>query len=365
MTFLWPRLLWLLALVPLLVLLYLWLLRRKKRTAMRYANLSILREAMAASSGWRRHVPPVFFLVALTLMIVAIARPAAIVTLPSQHEIIILAMDVSGSMRAADVKPSRLVGAQEAAKKFIDDLPHNTRVGIVSFAATASVVQPPTHNREDLIAAIDRFQLQRGTAIGSAIVVSLATIFPDAGIDLAALTYGRESQRDPHRAPRDRGAKGPDKDREKAATSAAAGRDKDFKPVPPGSYPSAAIVLLTDGQRTTGPDAMEAAKMAADRGVKVYTVGVGTKEGETIGFEGWSMRVKLDEETLKGIANVTRGEYFHAGNAPDLRKVYESLNAKLVFEKKETEVTALFAGAAAAIALLGAFLSMLWFNRIL
>jgi Ca-activated chloride channel family protein len=135
-------------------------------------------------------------------------------------------------------------------------------------------------------------------------------------------------------------------------------------PVEPGSYKSAAIIMLTDGQRTTGPDPLEAAKMAADRGVRVYTVGIGTTAGETIGFEGWSMRVRLDEATLKNIATLTMGEYFYAGTAEDLKKVYQSLSSKLVIEKKETEITALFAGAGALLALLGAGLSVWWFGRV-
>jgi Ca-activated chloride channel family protein len=135
--------------------------------------------------------------------------------------------------------------------------------------------------------------------------------------------------------------------------------------VAPGSYTSAAIIMLTDGQRTTGVDPLEAAKMAADRGVRVYTVGIGTVDGETIGFEGWSMRVRLDEETLKAIANKTAAEYYYAGTAADLKKVYETLSSRLTVEKKETEISALFAMAAAALALLSAGLSLLWFNRIL
>ena len=138
-----------------------------------------------------------------------------------------------------------------------------------------------------------------------------------------------------------------------------------FKPVPPGSYTSAAIILLSDGQRTTGPDSIEAARMAADRSVRVFTVGIGTTSGENLGFEGWSMRVRLDEETLKAIANMTRGEYFYAGTARDLKKVYESLNARLVLEKKDMEISALFSAAAAVTALVSALLSLLWFNRIL
>ena len=135
--------------------------------------------------------------------------------------------------------------------------------------------------------------------------------------------------------------------------------------MPPGSYASAVIILLTDGQRTTGPDSIEAAKMAADRGVRVFTVGVGTPQGEIIGFEGWSMRVRLDEETLKQIANITHGEYFYAGNAVDLKKIYENLNARLVLEKKETEISALLAGLGALLAVMAAALSVLWFHRIL
>jgi Ca-activated chloride channel family protein len=137
------------------------------------------------------------------------------------------------------------------------------------------------------------------------------------------------------------------------------------KPVAPGSYTSAAIILLSDGQRTTGPDSIEAARLAADRGVRIFTVGFGTQSGETIGFEGWSMRVRLDEETLKTIANLTRGEYFYAGTAADLKKVYQVLNSKFLLEKKPMEISSLFAGAAALIAVTSALLSLLWFHRIL
>lgn len=346
MTFFWPQFLWLLLVLPVLVLLYLWLMRRKKKLALRFASLSIVKEAMGTGQGLRRHIPPTLFLLAIGVMLLAAARPFAVITLPMQQETIILAMDVSGSMRATDVQPNRLVASQNAAKAFLTELPRSVRVGIVAFAGTAQVVQPPTLSREDLVAAIDRFQLQRATAIGSAIVVSLGELFPDAGIDLAAMTYG---------SPRNKGLAIDSERKEK----------KPFTPVAPGSYGSAAIILLTDGQRTTGVDTMEAAKLAADRGVRIYTVGVGTVDGETIGFEGWSMRVRLDEETLKAVAEKTRAEYFYAGSAADLKKVYETLSSRLTVEKKETEISGLLALAAAALALLSAGLSLLWFNRIL
>jgi Ca-activated chloride channel family protein len=346
-TFAWPELLWLLLLLPVLVALYVWLLRRKKKGAVRYANLGMIREAMGAGANVRRHVPPLLFLLALAVLIVAMARPSATVVLPTQKQTIILALDTSGSMRAKDVLPSRLEAAQAAAKQFVADTPSATRIGIVTFAATAMLVQPPTNDREALNAAIDRMQLQRATATGSGLIVSLATLFPDAGFDVSTAIFGRDAMRN---TPIGDAKKDP---------------KKDFKPVPPGSYNSAVIILLTDGQRTTGPDPIEVAKMAADRGVRVYTVGFGTTTGEVIGFEGWSFRVRLDEETLKTIATMTQGEYFHAGSATDLNKVYETLNSRLSLEKKETEITALLSAAAALLTLLAGLLSILWFNRIL
>ncbi len=346
MTFLWPQNLWLLAALPLLVLTYIWIMRRKKKAALRYASLSIVKEAMGARQSIKRHIPPALFLLAMAAMLLAAARPVAVVTLPSNQQTIILAMDVSGSMRATDVQPNRLVAAQNAAKAFISELPRHVKVGIVAFAGSAQVAQLPTVNREDLVTAIDRFQLQRATATGNAIVISLATLFPDAGIDLASMQGGRDRQRG-------------------FAIDAEKKEKKEHTPVPPGSYSSAAIIMLTDGQRTTGVDPMEAAKIASERGVRVYTVGIGTVDGETIGFEGWSMRVRLDEETLKAIANKTAAEYYYAGSAQDLKKVYETLSSRLTVEKKETEVSALMAMVAAVLTLLSAGLSLLWFNRIL
>ncbi len=345
MSFLWPELLSLLALLPLLLCGYLLILRRKAKIAVRYASLSLLRTALTVGPGYRRKLPPLLFLAALALMLLAIARPAAVLTLPSRYETVILAMDVSGSMKATDVKPSRLVAAQQAARSFIAEQPLTTKIGVVSFAATAAEVQAPTHSHDELLAAIDRFQLQRGTAVGSGILVALKMIFPDIDFDSRGA--------DPRRSV------------DKSSPLADAGAPDAARPaVAPGSYNSAAIILLTDGQTTTGPDPMLAAQIAADRGVRVYTVGVGTASGEVISGEGWSFHVRMDEDTLKSIANLTRGEYFYAGSATDLQKIYQNLNSRLFFEKKDTEVTALFAAVAAVLALLSAVLSLLWFNRV-
>lgn len=346
MKFLWPGLLWLLLAAPLLVAIYWWLLRRKKRNAMRFADMAMVREAVGRAGAWRRHVPPAIFLLGLILAALAIARPSALVTLPSQQRTILLAIDVSLSMRASDVSPSRIVAAQEAARAFVQEQPEDVRIGIVSFAGTASVAQAPTSRREDLVAAIDRLQLDRHTAIGSGIILSLATLFPDDGIDLESMVLGGRSSPVPRE-------KGPPKK----------GQKKAFVPVPPGSNASSAIILLTDGRRTTGPNPLDAARMAAERGVRVYAVGFGTAEGGAVAMDGYSMFMMFDEETLKAIAEITRAEYFHAKTANELKKIYADLTARFVLQKEHTEITALFTAAAAALMLVAGALSVVWFSR--
>lgn len=349
MRFAWPEALALLVAVPVLVALYLRLLRRQKRAALRFASLDLVRAAMGGAALWRRHLPPAIFLAALAVAILAMARPNAVLTLPSQQRTVILAIDVSLSMRATDVEPNRLAAAQAAAKAFVQDQPADLRIGIVSFAGTALVVQKPTNNRDDLIAAVDRLQLDRHTAIGSGIIMSLATLFPEEGIDLESLVLGsRESWR-MHRPPEKKAEKKP---------------AKPVKTLAPGSNASSAIVLLTDGRRTTGPDPLEAARMAADRGIRVFTVGFGSAAGGPAMIEGYSIYMMFDEETLKAIAQLTRADYFHAASADELKKIYESLTGRFVLEKEEREVSALFAAVAALLALAAAGLSLAWFSRI-
>ncbi|OFZ90352.1 MAG: ABC transporter ATP-binding protein [Betaproteobacteria bacterium RBG_16_64_18] len=358
MRFLWPELLWLLLAAPALVAAYLYALRRKKKATVRYTSLMLIRDALGPGQRWRRHLPPALFLLAMVTAILAIARPSASVILPAEHMTLIMAMDVSRSMQAADVEPNRISAAQAAAKSFIEELPRNVRLGIVSFAGTASLVQTPTGIREDLIAAIDRFQLQRGTATGSGLMLSLAQLFPDAGIDLESALYDNAYSRYGG-LEGGRGAAPIDRERKSAKTGT-----KNFTPAVPGSYTTGAIILLSDGRRTTGPDPLEAARMAADRGVRVFTVGFGTQAGGTIpGWEGMSYYVRLDEETLKAVADITAGEYFHAGTAADLRKIYQSLNTKFAMERQETEVSALFSALAALLVIGAAVLSLLWFHR--
>ena len=327
MSFLSPEFLWLLVGMPAIVLLYVFILKKKKHAALRYANLEMVKAAVGKGLWWRRHLPPAILFAALAAMLAAVARPSAVVTLPTHHETVILAIDVSGSMRANDVEPSRLEAAQAAARTFIAQQPRSTRIGVVAFAGSAALVQAPTSNRHDLRAAIEQLQLQHATAVGSGILVSLKALFPQEEFDVRKKPQG--------------------------------------KPAAPGSYTAGAIILLTDGQTTAGPDPVDAARLAAERGVRVFTVGVGTDNGQILTGEGWSMRVRLDEEALKIIADLTRAEYFYAGTAMDLKKIYESLRSRMVMEKKETEITSVFSAIAAAAVLLSATLSLLWFNRVL
>jgi Ca-activated chloride channel homolog len=348
MKFLWPQMLWWLLAVPVLVGAYVLWLRRRKKGAVRYSSLDLVRAAMGPGDRIRRHLPPAILLLSMIAMIVALARPTALVTLPSQQQTIILAIDVSLSMGATDVDPNRLTAAQIAAKAFVDERPPNARIGIVAFGGNAALVQSPTEDKEKLLAAIDRFELQRGTATGSALYVALATLFPDAGIDLESLTFPGGFYRG---------------ERTRRLDSTKKAEPKLFTPVPAGSNTNSVIILMSDGRRTTGPDPLDAAKLAADRGVRVFTVGFGTAAGGLIGFEGWSVYVRLDEETLKSVADVTRAEYFQAGTSADLRTVYRNLNSKLVLERKNVEITSLVTMAAALLVVLALGLSLWWSSR--
>ena len=344
MFFLWPEYLWLLLALPLLPLGYAWLLRRRRKAAVRFSSIRVAREAMTGSN-WRRHVPPALLLLAFGGLMVAVARPVARVPLPWARTTVMLAMDVSLSMRVTDVKPTRLVAAQEAAKLFLHELPKNIEVGLVTFAGSSQVVQRATLDRAPVVEAIDGFQMQMGTAVGNAIVLCLAELFPEQSIDVGEMTFGNKR----HGRSLDERDKSP---------------LKQIKPVAPGSYDAAAIILLSDGRRTTGIDTIEAAQMAADRGVRIYVVGLGSPDGAAATMEGMPIYVQLDEPTLREVARMTGGEYHHAGTAEMLRNVYEHLGSRLQVVNRETELTGLFALVSGMVALAAAALSLLWFGRL-
>ena len=349
MHFIWPHFLWCFSLALALPLVYLWLLKRKQRFAFTYSNLSIIRQALGPRHSWRRHTPPALLWLALCGAIVGAARPTAQVTLPADYMTLVLAVDVSRSMLAEDVEPNRIQAAQATVKDFLRDLPNNIRVGIVSFAGTAQLVQQITDEREALVASVDRFQLQRGTATGSGLLLALSTLLPSSGVDLQAAIYGDEFGR--------WGSK-PLTERKPSAPVAPAA-----PPVPPGSYTNGAIILLSDGRRTNGPDPLAAAKQAAQRGVRVYTVAFGTPNGFIPGWEGSSFYARVDEQALQAIAKITEGEFFRAGNSQDLKEVYRHLSSKFSLERRDTEISALFGALALALTILALCLSLVWFKH--
>jgi Ca-activated chloride channel family protein len=336
MSFLWIRMLWLLLLVPVLVLVYILLQRRRQKYAVRYASLSLVKDALGRGPGVRRHIPAILFLVGLAVAIVALARPATTVVLPSQQGTVILTLDISGSMRADDMQPNRLEAAKAAARAFVEKQPKNVRIGIVAFSTTSALVQAPTKDRDQVISAINRLATQRGTAVGNGILTSLRAIFEESESDMSLSLFDLFGE--PESLP---------------------------EAVEPGSYSNAVIVLLSDGQSNRGPDPLDMADRAANLGVRIYTVGLGSPEGVILNFWGRSIRVRLDEEALKGIARKTDGSYFKADNETDLRTIYETLSTKFVSQREKTEITAFFTAAAALIMFAGVLLSLLWFRRVL
>jgi Ca-activated chloride channel homolog len=342
MNLLWPASLGLLVLLPLLVGLYIWQIRRRKRYAVRYASLSLVREALAGQSQWRRHVPFALFLLALAVLIGGLSRPVSVLEVPVNQTSIILAMDVSRSMCTTDIPPNRLVAAQEAALRFIRDQPAGTRIGIVAFAGFAQLIQPPTTDRATLEQAVESLVTNRGTAIGSGILESIDAI----------------AEENPAVEP---------------------SVQDEFANEPPGepanNYVPEIIVVLTDGVTTTGMPPLEAAKQAAERGIRIYTIGFGTENNDapmTCGGFTWNFggnngggggggnrfRLQIDEETLIRIADLTGGEYYLATSAGELQQVFSDLPIAFATESEVTEISVVFAGIGALLAALAIGISL-------
>lgn len=346
-SFVWPRLLWLLLVLPLLALAYVWRLRRARRLTLPWPGLP---EENPTRGGrlhaWRRHAPALCMAIGLALLLLAVARPRAILLLPGWTDAVMLVIDSSGSMRADDIKPSRIEAAQAAAHAFIDAQPRQVRLGIVSAAGSAAVVQAPTDDRNALHQAVDALALQRGTALGSGIVIALAALLPGAGLDVPALIE------DPQGRP---------------GATAAPGQAATRTPkVEPGSNTATAIVLLSDGQSNFGPAVIKMAELAASLGVRVFTVGVGTPEGTVLRSQGMSMRTRLDEATLEKVATLTRADYFRAASRQDLLQIYRSLSQRIALQKHQlTEISGLLALLGLLWVTAGAALSFARHGRIL
>jgi Ca-activated chloride channel family protein len=342
MNLLWPGFLLLLGLIPVIIAAYIWILRRRRRYAVRYSSLSLVRAALPQQSRWRRHLPLALFLLGLASMVVALARPLASVIVPSGQATIVLAMDISGSMCSTDIEPNRLLAAEDAALSFIRSQRSNTQIGIVVFAGFAEIIQSPTRDQAALERAIRGLSTARRTAIGSGILKSLDAI----------------SEVDESIPPADIGSSS----------------SSTFTPVLPGTYAPHVIVLLTDGASNSGPFPLDAAQQAADRGIRVYTIGFGTDEGAPFafcdapfqgnffggGFGGGGFRRGIDEVTLKEIAKLTGGEYYQAKSANELNDVFKSLPTYLITKRESMEISVAFTALGALLAGAAILLSMLW-----
>jgi Ca-activated chloride channel family protein len=323
----------LLLLVPLLVWLYLRLQMRRRGLTARYSQLTLSSGALSRRFGLRRHIPPIFFLVGLTILIIALARPEAVVGVPRIEGTVMLAFDISGSMAADDLEPTRLDAAKEAAQEFVLKQPPSVQIGVVAFSDSGLAIQQPTYTQDDVLAAIRRLDPSRGTSLGNGMLVSLNVL----------ATNGEEqtnfySNLTPEPTPTP-------------------------TPVPAGMYVSGAIVLLTDGENTEEPDPLEVAQAAADRGVRVYTIGIGSAAGTTLEIEGFNVFTQLDEAMLQQIAQMTGGRYYNAESREELIDIYNNLNREFAIRPEPMEVTPVFAGLSILIFLIGGALSLLWFSR--
>jgi len=335
MSFIWPLMLSSLVLIPLLIMLYLRLQRRRKQIVARYGSLGVVQEAGRQPLGYRRHIPAILFLAGLAFLFIALARPQAVVSLPKLQGSVILAFDVSGSMAATDLQPSRMEAAKTAARDFVVNQPSTVKIGVVAFSESGFNVQLPTNDQSLVQAAIQRLGPERGTSLARGIEESLNTIFVASKIDPQAKNYSNLTPT-PTATP---------------------------TPVPEGVHAPAVIVLLSDGENTAPPDPMEAVMKAKDRGVRIHTVGIGSPQGIVLDVQGFKVLTKLDEATLKSISQVTGGTYFNAKSTAELDAIYKNLDPELVIEPEPMEITSLFAGASVLLLLIGAATSLVWFSR--
>ncbi|MFL5732157.1 MAG: VWA domain-containing protein [Chloroflexia bacterium] len=331
MTFIWPAMLIFLMLIPLLVGVYIGMQQRRRALIASYANLGLVQGSSASRLGARRHIPPFFFLAAMIILIVSLARPQAVVGLPRLEGKIILAFDISGSMAADDLKPSRLEAAKDAARRFVANQPSSVDIGVVTFSESGFATQAATTDQDAVLAAINKLAVQKGTSLARGIEASLAAIA--AGSDQpTGLSVGRTPTPTP-------------------------------TPMPKGTYTNAVIVLLTDGENNLSPDPMALAQQAADRGVRIYTVGIGSAAGADLHLNGFTVHSRLDEQTLQQISELTGGTYYNAESTEELQAVYDNLNPQLVVKPQNMEVTSLFAGAGVVVLMIGGMLSLLWLGR--
>jgi Ca-activated chloride channel homolog len=334
MSFIWSNLLVFLVLIPVLFVIYFRVQKRRGEAANHFGSLGLLRDARGSKPGRSRHIPVLLLLSGIAVLILSAARPQASVSLPRLEGTVILTFDVSGSMSATDLKPTRMEAAKAAASKFVNKQPPGVSIGVVAFSDGGLTVQSPTNNHQETLATIERLVPQRSTSLANGILVALNTIAMNAGDPPILKTSG--------------------------------GQGSTPEPVtaPQGWYPSAVVVLLSDGENNQNPDPMTAADLAADLGVRIYTVGIGSTAGSDITVEGFKVHTQLDEPLMRSIADDSGGNYYAAANEEQLLKIYGDLKPKLSIKTEEMEITSLFAGVGMLAFLIGGALSLLWFGRV-
>ncbi len=348
MTFLWPSMLWSLLFVPPVVGLYLFIQRRRRGMAAGFFRPSPVK---APGPGWRRHAAPALFLLSLVILLAALARPQAKVSLPRVEGTVILVFDVSASMGAADVEPSRMEAAKAAAREFIQSQPETVQIGIVSFSGSGFAVQRPTNDETTLLAAINRLEPTSGTSLGQGILAALNTIAVDAGL-------APEQQPD---------AEGEVAEQDAGQDASQQAQDMDdtlLARLPEGKYPPSVIVLLSDGENNQSIDPLEAARAAEERGVRIDALGFGTTAGTILELEGFSVHTALDEAALQQIIETAGGSYYAAQGEQDPQAVYANLSPELVVKEDTMEITSIFSGAGILLLLVGTGVSLVWFNRL-
>jgi Ca-activated chloride channel family protein len=335
MSFIWPGMLLSLLLIPVLVVIYLRIQRRRQRYSASFGGLGLAKEAEARPLKRRRNIPSLLFIAGLAILMLAMARPQAVVSLPKVEGTVILAFDVSGSMAAEDMKPTRMEAAKTAAQDFIKSQPLSVQIGVVAFSDSGFSVQPPTNDQGAILAAVNRLSPERGTSLANGILVSLKAI-ADANSVPAPRFYSNATPQ-PTPTP---------------------------TPVPQGTYSSSVIVLFTDGENNENPDPLQAAQQAAERGVRIYTVGLGSPAGTTLHVNGFTVHTQLNEDLLKQISQISGGTYFNAQSQEDLAKIYDNITSQLVIKPEKTELTSILAGAGVLILAIAGTFSIFWFNRL-
>ncbi len=330
MSFTWPAMLFFLLVIPVFLGLYVYQGRRREKIAARYSALLGRTPAIASNRpGFRRHLPVALFLAALAILFIALARPRMEMRLPRVEGTVMLLFDVSGSMAAGDAEPTRIEAAKNAARSFVARQPPGIRIGVVAFSDNGFSIQKPSDNQEEIFAAIDRLEIQRGTSLGQGILASINAIAADRNLEGQAVNL-----------------------------------DNLATPAPGDRFSSASILLISDGENNVSPEPLEAAQAAANYGIRIYTVGVGTNQGSVLEIEGFRIHTSLNDDLLKQIAQTSSGSYFYAGDEYLLDEIYTSISPQMIFKSEEMEITSVFAGASILLLLVGGAFSMIWFGRL-